>query len=84
MSHADIAASLWADGFARIGSVFDGAECVRTRALYRDESLFRRRIDMENHRFGRGAYKYFAYPLPENFSSLRESLAGIMAEDCCG
>jgi hypothetical protein len=47
------------------------AECGRLVALYDDDSRFRKRIEMERHRFGAGEYKYFASPLPPLVQELR-------------
>ena len=41
---------------------------------YEATERFRSQIVMARHGFGRGAYKYFAYPLPEVVASLRTAL----------
>ena len=69
-----IEAELDARGCARAGPVLDGDECARLVALYADDARFRKRIDMERHRFGRGDYAYFAHPLPEVVRALRHAL----------
>lgn len=66
--------SLWANGFASLGKILTATECDDLKGLYPHEKHFRSRINMERYRFGRGEYQYFAYPLPETISSLRESL----------
>ncbi len=48
-------------------------ECRSLAAMYRDQNRFRSEIVMERHGFGRGEYKYFAYPLPEIISELRST-----------
>lgn len=55
-------------------------ECTALAALYDDPvgdtpgARFRSRIVMARHGFGRGEYKYFAYPLPTDVAALREAL----------
>jgi hypothetical protein len=49
-------------------------ECERLAALYPAEAPFRSRIVMGRHGFGRGEYKYFAYPLPDLVRELRTAL----------
>lgn len=43
-------------------------------ALYERGALYRARIVMARHGFGRGEYKYFGYPLPDIISDLRTTL----------
>ena len=49
-------------------------ECAALAASYADDALFRSRIVMARHGFGRGEYKYFADPLPELVAALRAAL----------
>ena len=44
--------------------LLDAGECAALSRLYDDDARFRSRIVMARHGFGRGEYKYFAYPLP--------------------
>jgi hypothetical protein len=69
-----IAAELDEHGCATTGPVLTEAECAALVALYDEETFFRSRIVMARHGFGRGEYKYFAYPLPEIVETLRSAL----------
>jgi hypothetical protein len=69
-----IAASLDAQGCAVIGSVLSADECASLAAIYDDDARFRSRVVMARHGFGRGEYKYFAYPLPDAVAALRTLL----------
>ena len=69
-----IAADLDAHGCAVAGAVLAPAECQVLAESYAEEGLFRSRIVMARHGFGRGEYKYFAYPLPAVVASLRNAL----------
>jgi uncharacterized protein len=69
-----IATNLDAHGCAVAGVVLSPAECQVLRESYAEEGMFRSRIVMARHGFGRGEYKYFAYPLPAVVASLRSAL----------
>ncbi|HEY0231070.1 MAG TPA: 2OG-Fe(II) oxygenase [Dokdonella sp.] len=68
-------------GAAVVESLLDEAQCHALAALYATEALFRSKVVMDRHGFGRGEYQYFAYPLPVLVERLRTSiyphLAGI-------
>ena len=55
-------------------------ECAELAAGYARGAPFRSRIVMARHGFGRGEYKYFAYPLPELVEALRTALYPPLAE----
>ena len=69
-----IAAELDAHGCALAAAILSPAECEALAALYASEDRFRSRVVMARHGFGRGEYKYFAYPLPEAITALRTAL----------
>jgi hypothetical protein len=63
-----------AQGWAVLPRLLRAEECERAARLYDDEPLFRSRIVMARHGFGKGEYKYFAYPLPPLVAGLRDWL----------
>ncbi len=67
------AAELAANGYTTL-RVLDPQTCRELAALYDDGTRFRSRVVMERHNFGRGEYKYLAYPLPEPVAELRTAL----------
>ncbi len=69
-----IAASLDAQGWAVLPGLLTPDECAETAALYDRETGFRSRVVMARHGFGRGEYRYFAYPLPDLVATLRTGL----------
>jgi len=69
-----IAASLDEHGYATTPPLLTGVECGGIAALYPREEVFRSRVVMQQHAFGRGEYKYFRYPLPGTVETLREAL----------
>ena len=71
---AAIAASLDADGWARIPHLLTPRQCASVRASFARDRLFRSTIDMRRHGYGSGEYRYFAYPLPAVVARLRTSL----------
>ncbi|MFP6561500.1 2OG-Fe(II) oxygenase [Paraburkholderia sp. B3] len=58
-------------GYTLIPKLLDDTECDALAALYDREAPFRSRIVMARYGFGRGEYKYFAYPLPDPVAELR-------------
>jgi uncharacterized protein len=69
-----IEASLGAYGCAATGALLTAEQCAALAGLYRADAPFRSRVIMARHGFGRGEYKYFAYPLPEIVAALRDAL----------
>ena len=71
---AEISSELESHGCAVTGPLLSAAECRELVALYAEEQRFRSRIVMARHGYGRGEYKYLAYPLPDLVQRLRSSL----------
>jgi hypothetical protein len=69
-----IGTALDAHGCATTGPLLPAEDCAVLAALYASEQPFRSRVIMARHGFGRGEYKYFAYPLPEIVAAMREAL----------
>jgi hypothetical protein len=68
-----VAAELDAQGAATIEGLITPAECEALASLYPLDALFRNTVVMARHGFGRGEYRYFAYPLPEPIGALRKT-----------
>jgi hypothetical protein len=69
-----IAQELDLRGNAVLERLLSSEECRGLASLYPDDTLFRSRIVMARHGFGRGEYKYFTYPLPDLVAGLRAGL----------
>ncbi|MGB9390954.1 MAG: 2OG-Fe(II) oxygenase [Xanthobacteraceae bacterium] len=67
-------------GCATIEPLLTPEECTILAEGYDSDQLFRSRIVMARHGFGRGEYKYFAYPLPQIVAALRDSLYPALAQ----
>jgi hypothetical protein len=74
LNWTEIAANLDAKGYAQVKQVLTADECEMLKGGYPDGSLYRKTVVMERHNYGRGEYKYFAYPLPDLIQQLRESV----------
>jgi hypothetical protein len=75
-----IAAALDRRGFAVTAPILGRATCKGIIARYRDPATpFRSTISMARYNFGRGEYKYFDYPLPDEVQALREAFYTCLA-----
>ena len=61
-------------GHAMLPGLLTPDACDRVASLYDRPALFRSKVTMARHGFGRGEYQYFAYPLPAPVGELREAL----------
>lgn len=69
-----ISDELGLQGYAIIASLLTPEQCDSLVGLYSSPDLFRSRVLMSRHGYGRGEYQYFKYPLPKQVSSLRTLL----------
>lgn len=74
-----LAAALDVEGWAVVPGLLDGAECDGLAARYDAAEGFRSHVVMARHGFGRGEYRYFAYPLPGPVAALRSALYARLA-----
>jgi hypothetical protein len=61
-------------GGGLIGSLLDTDQCADLAALYDDDARFRSTINMAQHQFGEGEYRYFAEPLSDAVVALKHAL----------
>ena len=69
-----VSRDLDAHGNATIEQLLSTAECQAMASLYSNDGIFRSRVVMARHGFGRGEYKYFSYPLPDLIADLRTAV----------
>jgi hypothetical protein len=69
-----IAVELDVQGWALLPGLVRDADCDTTANLYDRDQVFRSRVVMARHGFGKGEYRYFAYPLPAPVARLRGAL----------
>lgn len=61
-------------GYALTPRLLDLETCTALAALYCEDTRFRSTVTMARHGFGKGEYRYFAYPLPDVVQALRTAL----------
>jgi hypothetical protein len=69
-----VQAELDREGWAVLPGLLSPAECDAMSSLYGPGAIFRSHVVMARHGFGRGEYRYFAYPLPSLVEQLRTAL----------
>lgn len=73
LAWAEIGRDLDAIGHARVPELLTTDECVALADLFGEDARFRKTVDMQRHRFGVGAYRYFNRPLPAPVEALRRA-----------
>lgn len=76
---ARIATDVTENGAAVLPNLLPAESCTAVAALYNRQEMFRSRVHMARHNFGKGEYQYFAYPLPQWLGALRSELYGHLA-----
>jgi hypothetical protein len=71
--------SLFTHGFAMTEPVLSPLQCRNIAAMFNQDERFRKIVNMAQHRFGSGIYKYFKYPLPEHVTELRTATYEYLA-----
>jgi hypothetical protein len=66
-------------GAARLPALLSPDQCAAIVALWDDPAVFRKEVVMARHGYGRGRYRYFAYPLPHPVATLRAALWPVLA-----
>ena len=66
-------------GHSLLPGLIDKTTCDAWISGYDRQGIYRKTVVMERHRFVRGEYKYFDYPLPETVSSLRSAMYPFLA-----
>ncbi|MDB5450798.1 MAG: hypothetical protein JWQ46_334 [Phenylobacterium sp.] len=80
LSWADVARELDTHGCALVPRLLSESACEAVAGWYDEAALFRSTVVMGRHGFGRGEYRYFAYPLPDPVTQLRAALYPPLAQ----
>lgn len=74
-----VGSQVTADGYAALPKLLSIESCRSIAALYDQPGLFRSKVHMARHGFGKGEYQYFGYPLADWLGALRAELYGHLA-----
>jgi hypothetical protein len=75
----DFGESLDELGYATVPGLVGAKDCAELVSRWSEDGVFRKRVVMQQHGFGRGEYRYFDYPLPPLVQALRTSLYAELA-----
>jgi uncharacterized protein len=74
-----VAAEVTENGASVLRNLLPPAGCQSIAELYDEPGGFRSHVHMARHNFGKGEYRYFAYPLPPWLATLRADLYARLA-----
>jgi len=74
-----VATDVTENGAAVLRNLLPPASCEAVADLYDHPQGFRSHVHMARHNFGKGEYRYFAYPLPQWLGKLRSDLYARLA-----
>jgi uncharacterized protein len=74
-----IEADLNQRGYATTGRLLSPQQCRELSGDYDRDDVYRSKVVMARHGFGRGEYKYYRYPLPDVIAELRQTLYPLLA-----
>jgi uncharacterized protein len=74
-----IEADLNQRGYATTGRLLSPEQCRELSGDYDRDDVYRSKVVMARHGFGRGEYKYYRYPLPDVIAELRQTLYPLLA-----
>ena len=69
-----VAGDLDRQGWSVLPKLLTADQCDAISGMYGETPAFRSHVVMARHGFGRGEYRYFAYPLPDLVQKLRTGL----------
>jgi hypothetical protein len=69
-----LSAEIDAQGWAVLEGLLSSPQCEQIAGCYGQDPLFRSRVVMARHGFGRGEYKYFRYPLIPQIQRMRTEI----------
>lgn len=67
------------DGYAIVSNALPATECDALVRNYDESQLYRKTIQMERYRFGKGEYRYFDYPLPSQLAQMRADVYELLS-----
>jgi hypothetical protein len=70
LNNQNLENTLLSNGFVKLPDVLSKSSCEELITAY-DNDIYRSTINMRRYNFGRGEYKYYAYPLPDIIGKLR-------------
>ncbi|ENW83695.1 hypothetical protein F909_00356 [Acinetobacter sp. ANC 3929] len=70
----DITEKMHQQGFVLIEQILSTEQCEMLKQAYPQTELYRKTVEMQRYRFGRGEYKYFTYPLPSLVELIRHEI----------